>query len=166
LTGDKRNLRLNRRAYPESNRGQSNQEKKNFARECGRQAVDLTGRLRQPWTAGVSLWGVLPMPLISHEIEGHDEERHAFRFSMLNDDQVFMCQISDAALDELAGAKGTESSARMEQFLALREKIEQTASQLFDEKPVLRGSVVRIFSKHVAVKSEVVSEGELGQGSE
>jgi hypothetical protein len=30
------------------------------------------------------------MPLISHEIEGHDEERHAFRFSMLNDDQVFI----------------------------------------------------------------------------
>ena len=61
-------------------------------------------------TTGASLWGVRPMPLISHEIEGHDEERHAFRFSMLNDDQVFMCQISDAALDELAGAKGTETA--------------------------------------------------------
>ena len=75
------------------------------------------------------------MPLISHGIEGHDEERHAFRFSMLNDDQVVMCQISDAALDELAGMKGTESSARMAQFLALRQKVEQTASRLFDEKP-------------------------------
>jgi len=60
------------------------------------------------------------MPLISHAIEGHDEERHAFRFSTLNDDQVVVCQISDAALDELAG---TESTARMEQFLALRDKI-------------------------------------------
>ena len=106
------------------------------------------------------------MPLISHEIEGHDEERHAFRFSMLNDDQVVMCQISDAALDELAGAKGTESSARMEQFLALREKIEQTASQLFDEKPVLRGAVIRIFSKHLAAKADTVSEGASGQSSE
>jgi hypothetical protein len=109
---------------------------------------------------------VLPVPLISHEIEGHDEERHAFRFSMLNDDQVFMCQISDAALDELAGAKGTESSARMEQFLALREKIEQTASQLFDEKPVLRGAVIRIFSKHLAAKADTASEGVSGQSSE
>jgi hypothetical protein len=117
-------------------------------------------------TASVSLWGVLPVPLISHEIEGHDEERHAFRFSMLNDDQVFMCQISDAALDELAGAKGTESSARMEQFLALREKIEQTASQLFDEKPVLRGAVIRIFSKHLAAKADTASEGASGQRSE
>jgi hypothetical protein len=106
------------------------------------------------------------MPLISHEIEGHDEDRHAFRFSMLNDDFVVVCQISDAALDDLAGAKGTESSARMEQFLALREKIEQTASQLFDEKPVLRGAVIRIFSKHLAAKPDTVSEGASGQSSE
>jgi hypothetical protein len=106
------------------------------------------------------------MPLISHEIEGHDDERHAFRFFMLNDDQVVVCQISDASLDELAGAKGTESSARTEQFLALREQIEQTASQLFDEKPAIRGSVVRIFSKHVAAKADTVSEGASGQSSE
>jgi Protein of unknown function (DUF1488) len=85
---------------------------------------------------------------------------------MLNDEQVVLCQISDAALDDLAGAKGTESSARMDQFLALRQKVEQTASRLFDEKPTLRGSVVRIFSKQVAVKSDVVGESELGQSSE
>ena len=76
------------------------------------------------------------MPLISHGIEGHDEDRRAFRFSMLNDNQVVLCQISDAALDELAGMKGTESSERMVQFLALRQKVEQTASRLFDEKPL------------------------------
>lgn len=93
------------------------------------------------------------MPLISHGIEGHDEERQAVRFSMLNDDQVVLCQISDAALDELAGMRGTESRARLAQFLSLRQTIEQTASRLFDEKPILRGSVVKIFSKHVAGKS-------------
>ena len=93
------------------------------------------------------------MPLISHGIEGHDEERQAVRFSMLNDDQVVLCQISDAALDELAGMRGTESRARLAQFLSLRQTIEQTASRLFDEKPILRGSVVKIFSKHVASKS-------------
>jgi hypothetical protein len=108
-----------------------------------------------------SLRGVQSVPLISHGIEGHDEDRRAFRFSMLNDEQVVLCQISDAALDTLAGTKGTESSARVAQFLALRQKVEQTASRLFDERPTLRGSVVRIFSKHVAV-----SESELGQSSE
>jgi hypothetical protein len=89
------------------------------------------------------------MPLVTHGIEGYDEERRVFRFSMLNDDNVVLCQISDAAMDELAGTKGTESSARMEQFLLLRQTIEQTASRLFDGKPILRGSVVKIFSKHI-----------------
>jgi hypothetical protein len=74
------------------------------------------------------------MPLIRHEIVGHDPERLAFKFSMLNDRQVVLRQISDAALDDLAGMKGTESSARMAQFLSLRQTIEQTASRLFDEK--------------------------------
>lgn len=89
------------------------------------------------------------MPLSSHEIEGHDQQRLAFRFSMLNDAQIVQCQISDAALDELAGMTGTESSARMAQFLSLRQTIEQTASRLFDQGPFRPGSIVRIFSKHV-----------------
>jgi Protein of unknown function (DUF1488) len=89
------------------------------------------------------------MPLVRYEILGHDEERLAFRFSMLNDEQVVLCQISDAALDELAGMKGTENIARVAQFLSLRETIEENASRLFDERPVHRGSVVRIFCRHI-----------------
>ncbi len=100
------------------------------------------------------------MPLIPYELLGHDEERLAFRFSMLNDDQVVLCQISDAALDELAGTKGTEPIARMAQFLLLRETIEQTASRLFDERPVLRGSVVRIFSRHISPKLGEAAHGQ------
>ena len=94
------------------------------------------------------------MPLVPHEIIGHDDERLAFRFSMLSDSQVVLCQISDAALDELAGMRGTESSARMAQFLALRQTIEQTASQLFDRSPLLPGAIIKIFSKHVGAASE------------
>jgi hypothetical protein len=90
------------------------------------------------------------MPLISHEIVGHDEQRLAFKFSMLNDGQIVQCQISDLALDALAGMKGTESSARLAQFLSLRRTIETVASHLFDDKPLFRGSVVKIFAKHVA----------------
>jgi hypothetical protein len=84
---------------------------------------------------------MLSVPRIGHE--GYDEDRRAFRFSMLNGDEIVLCQISDAALDELAGMEG---SARIEQFLALKEGVDQTASRLFDEAPVLRGSVIRIFS--------------------
>jgi hypothetical protein len=106
------------------------------------------------------------MPLVRHEILGHDEERLAFRFSMLNDDQIVICQISDAALDELAGTKGTENAARMAQFLSLRETIEQTASRLFDERPVLRGSVVRIFSRHIRLELDAATQSQTGGASE
>ena len=103
----------------------------------------------------------MSLPLTSHEIEGHDRKRLAFRFSMLNEEHVVQCQISDAALDELAGMTGTESRARMAQFLSLRQTIEQTASRLFDKAPFRPGSVVRIFSKHVRdvpASSTVITE--------
>jgi predicted ATP-dependent serine protease len=91
-----------------------------------------------------------PMPLTRYKIIGHDQERLAFIFSMLNDERVVQCQISDAALDELAGMKGTESSVRLAQFLSLRDTIEQIASQLYDQTPIVHGHVVRIFSKHIS----------------
>jgi hypothetical protein len=46
--------------------------------------------------------------------------------------------------------EGTESSARLAQFLSLRRTIETVASHLFDDNPLFRGSVVKIFAKHVA----------------
>jgi hypothetical protein len=65
---------------------------------------------------------------------------------MLNNEVTVECQISDAAMDELAGVKGTESIAR---FLALRDAVESIASGIFDKGPVVKGQVVRIFTKHV-----------------
>ena len=52
------------------------------------------------------------MPLMRDKIIGHDNERLAFQFTMLNGESVVPCQISDAAMDGLAGTAGTESSAR------------------------------------------------------
>lgn len=80
------------------------------------------------------------MPLMRDRIIGHDLERLAFRFTMLNDGEVVQCQISDAAMDELAGMQGTESSARQAQFLSLRETIERLASDLYGEAPRVRGT--------------------------
>lgn len=68
---------------------------------------------------------------------------------MLNDAQTVECQISDAAMDELGGVKGTESMARQAQFLALRDAVEGLASEIFDRGPCVKGQVVRIFTKHV-----------------
>jgi hypothetical protein len=89
------------------------------------------------------------MPLIRDRIIGHDNERLAFRFTMLNDADTVECQISDAALDELGGVKGTDSFARQAQFLALRDAVEGIASDMFDRVPVIKGRVIRIFSKHI-----------------
>jgi hypothetical protein len=89
------------------------------------------------------------MPLTRNRIVGHDNERLAFKFTMLNGDETVECRISDAAMDELAGVKGTQSIARQAQFLALRDAIEQLASDMFDKAPAMKGYVVRIFTKHI-----------------
>jgi hypothetical protein len=43
------------------------------------------------------------MPLTRNTVVGHDDKRKAFKFTKLNDGKVVSCQISDAAMDELAG---------------------------------------------------------------
>jgi len=89
------------------------------------------------------------MPLTRDRIIGHDNERLAFRFTMLSNADTVECQISDAALDELGGVKGTESMARQAQFLSLRDAVEGIASELFDKGPCFKGQIVRIFTKHI-----------------
>ena len=68
---------------------------------------------------------------------------------MLNGVDTVECQISDAAMDELGGTKGTESMARQAQFLALRDAVEGVASDMFDRMSVVKGRIIRIFTKHV-----------------
>lgn len=89
------------------------------------------------------------MPLTRGRIIGHDGERLAFGFTMQNDTETVQCQISDAAMDELAGSRGTESLARQAQFLAFRDRIEQIASAMFDAAPPVKGYVIRIFTRHL-----------------
>jgi Protein of unknown function (DUF1488) len=89
------------------------------------------------------------MALTRGRIIGHDGERLAFVFIMLNADEPVECRISDAAMDELIGVKGTENSARQAQFMAHRDTIEKVASDLYDEKPTVKGAVLRIFTKHI-----------------
>jgi hypothetical protein len=89
------------------------------------------------------------MPLTRGQIVGYDHERLAFRFTMMNADETVDCQISDAAMAELIGAVGSPHRVREAQFLAHREAIENLASELFDAAGAVRGSAVRIFSKHI-----------------
>jgi hypothetical protein len=87
------------------------------------------------------------MPLISHEIVGHDEKRLAFKFSMLNDGQVVQCQISDLALDTLAG-DGRHRKQCSLGSISLPEANDRNGG--VSPFRLFRGSVVKIFAKHVA----------------
>ena len=89
------------------------------------------------------------MPLTRGHILGYDNDRLAFAFTMMNDGELVVCQISDAAMDQVAGKKGTPSVERRAQFEAHRDTIERIASDLFDKAPRVRGYIVRIFSKHI-----------------
>jgi Protein of unknown function (DUF1488) len=99
------------------------------------------------------------MALMRDEPIGHDPERLAFKFTMLNEGKVVPCQISDAAMDELGGTTGTGAEARHAQFLSLREAIEGIASDLFAQAPPIDGYVVRIFTKHVK-RQEMTADSE------
>ncbi len=68
---------------------------------------------------------------------------------MMDGDQEVECQISDAAMDELAGTRGTASMARQAQFIALRDAVEQIASDIYDSGRSVRGATIRIFTKHI-----------------
>jgi hypothetical protein len=73
----------------------------------------------------------------------------AFAFMMMNDGETVQCRISDAAMDALAGTKGTPSIARQALFVAHRDAVERMASDLYDQAPRVKGYVVRIFTKHL-----------------
>src|ERR1700756_3576863 len=100
-------------------------------------------------TRGLQSAGGATMSLTRDKIVGHDTERLAFKFTMLNEGKVVPCQISDAAMDELGSTAGTENSARQAQFVSLRDEIEAIVSDLFARSPRVDGYVIRIFTKHV-----------------
>ena len=89
------------------------------------------------------------MPLTRGRTVGHSAHRMTFEFTMVDDKgQVVGCEISSAAMDDLAGIRGTMPADRQTQFLHLRDRIERIASDVFDEKRT-SGGKVRIFYHRV-----------------
>lgn len=74
------------------------------------------------------------MPLTRGQPLGYNTERMVFKFMMLNGGEAVECQISGAAMDDVAGGKGTLPADRAAQFLGFREQIEHIASTIFDER--------------------------------
>jgi Protein of unknown function (DUF1488) len=75
------------------------------------------------------------MPLRQGEVRGYDFNRSVVEFTMLNQGKVILCSISTEAMDDLEGRRGVKPDQRVDQFMRLREIIEERASRkFFDEK--------------------------------
>ena len=76
------------------------------------------------------------MPLRRGEVRGFDFNRMVVEFTMLNQDKGVQCAISTAAMDDLEGKRDVKPHQRVDQFMRLREVIEEQASRKFFEEKV------------------------------
>jgi hypothetical protein len=73
------------------------------------------------------------MSLRRGEVQGYDFNRMVVEFTMLNQDKVIRCAISTTAMDDLEGKREVKPHQRLDQFMRLREVIEEQASRKFFE---------------------------------
>jgi hypothetical protein len=74
------------------------------------------------------------MPLQRGEVLGYDFNRSVVEFTMLNQGKVILCAVSTAAMDDLEGKRSVRPDQRIEQFMRLRDVIEERASRKFFEE--------------------------------
>jgi Protein of unknown function (DUF1488) len=75
------------------------------------------------------------MRLQRGEAQGYDFNRMVFEFTMLNQGKVILCAISTAAMDDLDRSRNVKPDQRADQFVRLRDVIEERASRkFFDEQ--------------------------------
>jgi len=83
------------------------------------------------------------MPLQQGEVRGYDFNRSVVEFTMLNQGEVILCAVSTAAMDDLEGRRNVRPDERVDQFMRLREVIEERASRkFFDEQAQSNRAVV------------------------
>jgi hypothetical protein len=86
--------------------------------------------------------GAFAMPLQQGEVKGYDFNRSVVEFTMLNQGNVILCAISTAAMDHLEGRRDVKSDQRVDQFMRLREVIEEQASRKFFDEQAQAGRPV------------------------
>jgi hypothetical protein len=77
-----------------------------------------------------------------------DDDRMVVLFTMTNAATEVSCAISSAAMDELEGSAGTKPSQREDQFLRLRDRIEECACRKFNAAE-LEGNPPRIILRSI-----------------
>jgi hypothetical protein len=75
------------------------------------------------------------MPLQRGVVQGYDFNRMVVEFTMLNEGDAILCAISTAAMDDLEGRRDVAPDQRVDQFMRLRETIEERTSRKFFEAP-------------------------------
>ena len=76
------------------------------------------------------------MSLQRGEVQRYDFDRMTVEFTMLNQGKVIMCAISTAAMDNIEGTRDVRPDQRIDQFMRLRDVIEERASRKFFEEQV------------------------------
>jgi hypothetical protein len=74
------------------------------------------------------------MPLQRGEVQGYDFNRSVVEFTMLHQGKVILCAISTEAMDNLEGRHDVKPDQRVNQFMRLRDVIEDRASRKFFEE--------------------------------
>ena len=74
------------------------------------------------------------MPLQQGDVQGYDFNRSVVEFTMLNQGKIILCAISTAAMDDLEGRRDVRPDHRVDQFMRLRDVIEERAARKFFEE--------------------------------
>lgn len=82
------------------------------------------------------------MPLHRGEVQGYDFDRMVVEFTMLDQAAVVDCAISTAAMDDIEHARGVKAEERVDQFLRLRDVIEERAARKFHDEHARPGRVL------------------------
>jgi hypothetical protein len=73
------------------------------------------------------------MALTQGSFQEYDFNRMVVLFTMKNDEANVACAISTDAMDQLEGSSRTPPAQREQQFLRLRDRIEERAARKFDD---------------------------------
>ena len=73
------------------------------------------------------------MALTAGTFGDYDYNRMVVRFTMKNDQTDVVCAISTDAMDQLEGSSRTPPAQREQQFLRLRDRIEERAARKFSD---------------------------------
>ena len=83
------------------------------------------------------------MALTQSHFQEYDFNRMVVRFTMKNDEATVACAISTDAMDQLEGTSRMPAAQREQQFLRLRDRIEERAARKFGDvswRAILRAS--------------------------